>query len=300
MGCCSAVSTWLSAGVDPATVAEWAGHSLSVLIAIYAACRYGKEVVSRRRWATGETTYPDSVLLTYVDESYCKTCYYVVALICPEDEAHPLTAALNDVMAGAALSYTGRISPEAELHGHDIFQGKRDWADMKELVRARIGIYDKALQAIADRDVSVIIRGVMSERLMARYGERAYHPHTVALTQLLERVDLFAEERDQLALVIADEPGQADQQPEYRADLRTFQDVGTWGYRSRRIERVVDTLHFAPSSESRLLQAVDLIAFLYHRIATTKSGTDMRQVRANRKLWARIDQKVWHRYLWRP
>ena len=79
-----------------------------------------------------------------------------------------------------------------------------------------------------------------------------------------------------------------------------FQDVGTWGYRHRRIQRVVDTLHFAPSSESRLLQAVDLIAFLYHRIATTKSGTDMRQVRANRTLWARIDQKVWHRYLWRP
>ncbi len=254
----------------------------------------------RRRWGTDEITYPDSVLLTYVDESYCKTCYYVVALVCPEGEALPLTAALNDVMASAALSYTGRISPEAELHGHDIFQGKYDWADMKELVRARIGIYDKALQAIADRDVSVIIRGVMSERLKDRYGERAYHPHTVALTQLLERVDLLAEERNELALVIADEPGQADQQPEYRADLRTFQDVGTWGYRSRRIERVVDTLHFAPSSESRLLQAVDLIAFLYHRIATTKSGTDMRQVRANRKLWARIDQKVWHRYLWRP
>jgi hypothetical protein len=68
------------------------------------------------------------------------------------------------------------------------------------------------------------------------------------------------------------------------------------GYRSWRIERVVDTLHFAPSSESRLLQAVDLIAFLYHRIATTKAGADMRQVRANRRLWARIERKVWHHH----
>lgn len=45
----AAVSTWLSAGVDPATVAEWAGHSLSVLMEIYAACIYGQEVLARRR-----------------------------------------------------------------------------------------------------------------------------------------------------------------------------------------------------------------------------------------------------------
>ncbi|MPZ81602.1 MAG: tyrosine-type recombinase/integrase [Actinophytocola sp.] len=45
----AAVSTWLTAGVDPATVAEWAGHSLSVLMEVYAACLYGQDVVARRR-----------------------------------------------------------------------------------------------------------------------------------------------------------------------------------------------------------------------------------------------------------
>ncbi|CAM2923392.1 integrase [Saccharomonospora xinjiangensis] len=45
----AAVSTWLSGGVDPATVAEWAGHSLSVLMEIYAACLYGQDVVARQR-----------------------------------------------------------------------------------------------------------------------------------------------------------------------------------------------------------------------------------------------------------
>jgi integrase len=45
----AAVSTWLTGGVDPATVAEWAGHSLSVLMEIYAACLYGQDVVSRQR-----------------------------------------------------------------------------------------------------------------------------------------------------------------------------------------------------------------------------------------------------------
>lgn len=44
----AAVSTWLVGGVDPATVAEWAGHSLSVLMEIYAACVYGQDVVALR------------------------------------------------------------------------------------------------------------------------------------------------------------------------------------------------------------------------------------------------------------
>jgi integrase len=45
----AAVSTWLMAGVDPALVAEWAGHSLAVLMDVYAACLYGQDVVARRR-----------------------------------------------------------------------------------------------------------------------------------------------------------------------------------------------------------------------------------------------------------
>lgn len=244
--------------------------------------------------------YPQHMLLTYVDESYCKTCYYVAALACPETEAIPLTNSLNDVVTSAASSYPGLLSPTAELHGYDIFQGKRDWEQLTQLVRARIGVYDKALRAIADHDVAIIIRGVMSERLKERYGNKAFHPHSVALTQLMERVDILAEEHGELALMIADEPGQSDQQPEYRADLRHFQEHGTWGYRSRRIKCVVDTIHFAPSSESRLLQAVDLIAFLHHRRVTTRPDADARAVRANDRLWSRIADKVWHQYCWTP
>ena len=42
--------TWrLSTGVPAAQVAEWAGHSLSVLMDVYAACLYGQDVVARRR-----------------------------------------------------------------------------------------------------------------------------------------------------------------------------------------------------------------------------------------------------------
>ena len=35
----AAVSTWLNAGVPAPQVAEWAGHSVSVLLRVYAKCR---------------------------------------------------------------------------------------------------------------------------------------------------------------------------------------------------------------------------------------------------------------------
>ncbi|MFD1046439.1 integrase, partial [Kibdelosporangium lantanae] len=43
------VSTWLNAGVEPTRVAEWAGHSLSVLMRVYAKCLDGGEQQARAR-----------------------------------------------------------------------------------------------------------------------------------------------------------------------------------------------------------------------------------------------------------
>ncbi|MFC4945674.1 tyrosine-type recombinase/integrase [Pseudonocardia sp. GCM10023141] len=45
----AAVSTWLGAGVPPTQVAEWAGHSVAVLLQIYAKCLSGQEDAARRR-----------------------------------------------------------------------------------------------------------------------------------------------------------------------------------------------------------------------------------------------------------
>lgn len=43
------VSTWLNGGVDPTQVAQWAGHSLAVLFAIYAKCISGRDEIARQR-----------------------------------------------------------------------------------------------------------------------------------------------------------------------------------------------------------------------------------------------------------
>lgn len=45
----AAVSTWLNGGVPATTVADWAGHSLEVLLKIYAKCLDGTDAANRRR-----------------------------------------------------------------------------------------------------------------------------------------------------------------------------------------------------------------------------------------------------------
>lgn len=43
------LSTWLNAGVSPAQVAEWAGHSVNVLLRVYAKCVYGQQESALRK-----------------------------------------------------------------------------------------------------------------------------------------------------------------------------------------------------------------------------------------------------------
>jgi integrase len=45
----AAVSTWLNAGVPPTDAAEWVGHSVEILLRIYARCLDGGAEILRRR-----------------------------------------------------------------------------------------------------------------------------------------------------------------------------------------------------------------------------------------------------------
>jgi integrase len=45
----AAVSLWLNAGGPPVQGAEWAGHSVNVLLRVYAKCIVGQDEVARQR-----------------------------------------------------------------------------------------------------------------------------------------------------------------------------------------------------------------------------------------------------------
>lgn len=52
------VSYWLSRGISPALVARWAGHSIKVLLEIYASWIFGEEAAAMKRIEEGFTLFP--------------------------------------------------------------------------------------------------------------------------------------------------------------------------------------------------------------------------------------------------
>jgi hypothetical protein len=216
-----------------------------------------------------------------------------VGLVCPDSEAIGLAKSLDSVVEEASYEY-GRVSKDAELHGHDLVGGKRDWERLKPQLTERIAVYTDAMRAIGSSNVEILIRGVSRPGLERRYG-KGVDPYSVVMTHMLERVDEYASKRDDLALIIADEVAVPDT---YRQDLRMYQQRGTWGYRARVLTHIVDTLHFAPSSASRLLQAADLVAYMYQKVQ--RASGDGRAIRANEAIWAIVAPKVCHIHCWFP
>jgi integrase len=65
----AAVSTWLNAGVHPPQVAEWAGHTVDVLLRVYAKCIAGQQEEAKRRILEATQPAEDHAHDTQLDDS---------------------------------------------------------------------------------------------------------------------------------------------------------------------------------------------------------------------------------------
>ena len=71
----AAVSTWLNAGVAPPQVAEWAGHSVDVLLRVYAKCISGQQDEAKRRILEATSLTPGHAPAHAPDGTTFRTCY---------------------------------------------------------------------------------------------------------------------------------------------------------------------------------------------------------------------------------
>ena len=124
------------------------------------------------------------MLLTYLDESYTKKRYLIAALLVPETEARSLTIALDKVVADAAWEYP--VSVEAELHAHDIVAGKREWEKLAPMMRARIGVYNKAFRP--GTPIATASRKVGLELLKLRPRAKQLQANALAWSNTLAQV----------------------------------------------------------------------------------------------------------------
>lgn len=227
----------------------------------------------------------DAVLLCFVDESFKGDFYGFAGVLADEHATKDLTGRLNRIVAQAAVDFG--IDRRTELHGYPMFHGREQWRTLG--ARARVSVLEKSIDAIVDSNVTILLRRVHARRLQERQAREHYPvnfpPEQVAFQHILQRAQRVAERDGTHVLMIADERGDRDR---HRERFAMYQTMGTPGvYMHTTLSRLLDTVHFAPSHHSRMLQAADLLAFLYRR-ASTVQETDPRAEEAMDRLWGKV------------
>jgi hypothetical protein len=222
------------------------------------------------------------VLLCFVDESFKGDFYGFAAIIADEHATKDLTEKLNKIVRQAAVDFG--VPTKSEIHGYPLFHGEDDWKGVG--ARARVRVFDQVVEAIADADVTILLRAVSRSRLLERQAHTNYPvdfpPEQVCFQHILQRADRVARSAGTHALMIADERGDRER---HRERFAMYQTQGTPGvYMQTKLDRLLDTVHFAPSHHSRMIQAADMLAFIYRRVRTV-TETDARAEAAMGRIW---------------
>jgi hypothetical protein len=122
---------------------------------------------------------------------------------------------------------------------------------------------EQTLDVLSSCGIEVIARGINLDRFRKRYGSLD-DVHFIAFRNLMERLNERLRQRNEHALVIADEHGK---KVALKRSLASAKSIGTPGYRSQRLDRVIDTAHFVDSAESRMVQLADVAAYVRRRRA---------------------------------
>lgn len=141
---------------------------------------------------------------------------------------------------------TGYVNINAELHGYDIMQQKRDW-DGVPIGIAR-SIYLRAL-GIINRLASAMFVETIDRHEQAKKYRTPYNPRTVAIGYILERVDEYASKRNEIAKCYLDDHYTA---PEGRKEFIEYKAKGTFGYRSSKLANI-EEMEFYDSRLKRRL-----------------------------------------------
>lgn len=225
------------------------------------------------------------MLLCFVDESNEGNFHGFAALVLDEHCTRRMTAALNEVMQRAAVDWG--LERLTEFHAYPMFHGKDEWASVPP--RARVGLFHKVVDAIVEEPVDIILRSVNEQRLRVRQAGNSYPvnfpPEQVCFQHILQRVDRVAKRDRTHALIIADDRSDRER---HRERFTTYQTDGTPGvYMHTTLDTLLDTVHFAPSHRSRMLQAADMLAFIHRRYQTVRES-DPRATENMNKLWDKI------------
>jgi hypothetical protein len=207
------------------------------------------------------------VRLAYIDETYTKDQFWVIALVVSDAGAKAIERLLNELVSVVNEAFP-EIDHTTEFHGYALDDGREGWEPLKRMPQARADIYRAAIEALCKVPDIMLFRGCVNLKLVS--WSDSNDPHDWALKFVFERIDAEFSGKD-FVIAICDDVGQREK---YREKFREFKTDGTGGNQPRKLESFIDTLHFVPSHHSRLVQAVDLVAYAFRRASFARPANE--------------------------
>lgn len=163
---------------------------------------------------------------------------------------------MEDAIAAVAERHFPKISGDAafEFHGAHLFAGK---GIFKGIAPAdRIAATRELIEVTSEHVAAFGYTGVNKVKSYA-----SDHPHRIAFTLMVERLEPWLKNRKALGLIIADQNDEVGSA--LITDMDWFKKHSTsWGYVNVKVEHIIDSLHFVRSHDNRIIQACDVITFM--------------------------------------
>lgn len=163
----------------------------------------------------------------------------------------------EDALAAIAAAHFPEKSkdPAFEFHGAEMFQGSGIFKGTKPV--DRIAAAHAVVDAVNEHVAAFGYAGVDKTKSYAND-----HPHRIAFTLLVERLQTWLKHRDALGLIIADENKEISQK--LIDDFALFKEFATnWGYSRIPVTNIIDSVHFVQSHNNRIMQACDVITYIF-------------------------------------
>lgn len=210
-------------------------------------------------------------------------------------------------MSALAWELFEAVSTDAEFEfkGSELFGGTgrfRSWRP-----NDRIEAYGRLLSLLSTHEVRLFVRGIHKREHNKRAKIKGYpphHPHKLGFMYLVERLedwlrdqqpeaDMFESEEELLGLLVTDEQKEVDR--DLVKKFASWRETGTdFGYRSRDITYLIDTVHTVPSHDSWLIQLADCVVFIRNRYSRVLREEGIAE--ANQSSSGRAVAKLWREH----
>ncbi|WP_119166210.1 DUF3800 domain-containing protein [Algihabitans albus] len=207
--------------------------------------------------------------------------------ICDSAEVVPaLEAELNEISQDAFGSAT--LSRDTEFHGIELCRGKGNFKGRN--FDERLEYLKRILNIISRDDIQRVYIRIIPENIT----HSSKPPDEIAFMYLIEKADSLFKKLGTVGMLFGDydEPNIGTSV----ASLSLYRQGGTRWERGRDIENIIDTVHFARSHHSRMIQLADVFLYclqFYHQDNSARWRKAIEEVIDNSGIRKCQEKRVW-------